>query len=233
MNQSADGIPPEFRSLLKGFRNLSAWALGAGAPFAAGLANLSPPWPSGIVPATAVVELVTLVLVCQLMREVSRTAVTRVLCIGALTFAVLGVLYLYALALYTFVVPTTKERFTKGFECTQDAMVVFGARCPRLGMDDLASAEYEADRLWTPGSIAIVQTGMAAAWASGFVALSTVLGSFLVFHGTGRSDPPPGGRAAATESGIRNTNHQSGSARARRATSKRRVQDAKGSSKPP
>jgi hypothetical protein len=176
------GIPKEFRTLLTGFRNLSAWAVGAGMPFAAGLVTLSPPWPPGIVAATAVVELVVLVLVFQSIRHAPRKVVNRVLWIGAIVFGALCLVYLAGLSRYTFATRTTHERFVKGLECTQDALKVYGPKCPDLDGDDLAAATYEADRLWTNASIAIVRVGLVAVWSSAFVALATVLGSFLVFQ---------------------------------------------------
>jgi membrane protein implicated in regulation of membrane protease activity len=66
-----------FKDLLKEFRGLSAWAVGAGVavPFAAALASLSPPWPPGVVIVTAIVELVALVLVYQFLKSARRRTI--------------------------------------------------------------------------------------------------------------------------------------------------------------
>jgi hypothetical protein len=186
MSRFPDSIPAGFRRLLRGVGTLSTWAAGATVPFAAGFATLAPPWPPGIVPTTTIVEIVTLALVYHFLRPASFGRTKRLLLLGALALGVLSLIYLYLLSLYTFVTPTTHERFVKGFECTQDALMVFGAKCPRLSMDDLASAEYEADRLWTPSSIALVRTALVATWSAIFVVLYVILGSFLVHWASAR-----------------------------------------------
>jgi hypothetical protein len=182
VNRADNGIPVGFRTLLKGFRNLGILGVGAGVPFAASLASLSPPWPPGIVGATAIVELVTLVLLYHNLHNASRRVTTFFLSMGAVCFGIFCVAYLAGLSLMTFTIPASGERFNKGFECTQNAFLVFGRKCPWLGMDELASAEYEAERLWTLRSILVSQVGLVGTWTCAFVALATILGAFLVSH---------------------------------------------------
>jgi hypothetical protein len=173
-----------FKLLLKEFHGLSLWAVGGSlaVPFGARLADLSPPWPPGIVPVTAVVELLTLVVVFQFFKTAKRRVVNRVLILSIALFAVTSVVYLSAISYYTYEVPTTKERFLKGYECTPDAQLVFTTRCPDLGLDELITAEYEAERLWTRKSIAVTRTGLVLVWSLVFVALSSALGGFLCYQ---------------------------------------------------
>jgi len=174
----------DFKLLLKEFRGVSVWAVGGSlvVPFAASLTDLSPPWPSGIVPVTAIVELLALVLVFQFFRNARRQVINRVLLLSVLPLALASVVYLGAVSYFTYQVPTTKERFVKGYECTPDARLVFRERCPDLGLDELKTAEYEAERLWTRKSIAITRTSLASLWSLVFVALSFALGSFLCYQ---------------------------------------------------
>jgi hypothetical protein len=173
----------DFKLLLKEFRGLSLWAFGGSlvVPFAANLADLSPPWPPGIVPVTAVVELLTLVLVFHFCRKAKHRRISLVLAVSAAVFAISGVVYLSGVSYFTFKTPNTKERFIKGYECTPDAQLVFKERCPDLGMDELETAEYEAERLWTRKSIAVTRTALTTIWSLVFVALSVALGSFLQY----------------------------------------------------
>lgn len=173
----------DFKLMLKEFRGLSLWAFGGAltVPFAADLGDLSPPWPPGIVPVTAVVELIALVLVFHFCREAKSRTVSLVLALSAALFAISGIVYLSGVSYFTYEVPTTKARFVKGYECTPDAQLVFKNRCPDLGIDELKTAEYESERLWTRKSIAITRTSLATLWSVVFVALSVVLGSFLQY----------------------------------------------------
>ncbi len=174
----------DFKKLLKEFRGLSIWAVGGGlvVPFAASMVDLSPPWPSGVVAVTALIELVALVLVFQFFKTASRRVTNRILILSLTMFVATGVVYLAAISYYTYQVPTTKERFVKGYECTADARLVFENRCPDLGLDELQTAEYEAERLWTRKSIAVTRTVLVLVWLMAFVALSVALGGFLNYQ---------------------------------------------------
>lgn len=173
-----------FKDLLKEFRGVSAWAVGGSVavPFVAALASLAPPWPPSIVLVTAVAELVALIYVYQFLRKARRKTIDRVLAVSGLLLVILGAAYLLAVSLYTYEVPTTKERFVKGYLCTSDAIAVFKDKCPDLGLDELKTAEYDADRLWTGRSIAVTRLTLVALWLSSFAALSSLVGSFLVYQ---------------------------------------------------
>ena len=175
-----------FKELLKEFRGLSLWAVGGSVvvPFAAALAALSPPWPPSIVFVTAVAELVALIYVYQFLKDAKRKSINKILALSGLLVAVFAAIYLVAISLYTYEVPTTKERFVKGYQCTHEAATVFKDKCPDLGLDELKTAEYDADRLWTPHSIAMTRLTIVGLWLAVFVALSVLVGSFLVYQMT-------------------------------------------------
>ena len=186
-----------FKELLKEFRGLSVWAVGGSVavPFAAALVSLSPPWPPAIVLVTAIAELVALIYVYQFLRKAKRRTINRTIAAGGLALVVLGGVYLAAVSLYTYEVPTTKERFVKGYVCTEDAAAVFKQKCPDLGLDELKTAEFDADRLWTSHSIAATRLAIVGLWIAAFVALSVLVGSFLVYQlqvpGTRRRSAKP------------------------------------------
>jgi len=175
-----------FKELLKEFRGLSAWAVGGSVavPFAAALAALSPPWPPAIVLVTAIAELVALIYVYQFLKMSKRKSIDRIMVGSGLLLVVFGSVYLFAISLYTYEVPTTKERFVKGYRCTSEASLVFKDKCPDLGVDELKTAEYEAERLWTAQSIATTRMSIVALWIATFVALTVLVGGFLVYQMT-------------------------------------------------
>lgn len=180
----------DFEQLLKNFQKLAAWgAGGAAVPIAAHLVALSPPWPAGIAAITSTIELISLVFVYQFLKSARKRRVNRVLIASAIILAVSGLGYLMLNSIYTFEVPTTKERFVKGYECTANARAVFKDKCPALDLDDLAKATYEAERLWTAQSIATMRAALVTLWLIVFIALSVVLGSFIVFQ-SGNSPRP-------------------------------------------
>ena len=173
-----------FKELLKEFRGLSLWAVGGSiaVPFSASLAALSPPWPPAIVLVTAVAELAALIYVYQFLKKARRKTINRTLRVSGLLLVIFGAVYLVAVSLYTYEVPPGRERFVKGYQCTSDAAAVFPDKCPDLGLDELKTAEYDADRLWTSRSIAITRLSIVALWLGSFTALSVLVGSFLVYQ---------------------------------------------------
>jgi heme/copper-type cytochrome/quinol oxidase subunit 4 len=175
----------DFKRLLTEFRGLSTSTVGTTVvvPFAAALADLSPPWPKGIVLVTAIVELLVLVLVFQFLRTAARKRVIDAVLVAAvLLLAGVSVAYLWQVSLYTYEVPTTGERFVKGDECTPEAKLLYSAKCPDLGKDELSGAKFAAELLWTRRSVAAVRLRLVLLWTAAFVALSAALGSFLVYQ---------------------------------------------------
>lgn len=177
------GLDP-FKRLLAEFGGLSIWATGAAVavPFAAALVDLSPPWPPGIVLVTGIAELLVLALVYQSFSTAGRRRIQRVMIRAIVGLALAALAYLVLLSLFTYEVPTTGERFVKGFECTPAASAVFAEACPDLGREELRTAEFEAENLWTRGSIATMRVLLVVLWSATFVRLSLALGSFLVFQ---------------------------------------------------
>jgi len=68
----------------------------------------------------------------------------------------------------------------KGFTCTPEARLLYQDKCPYLGVDELQTAEYEADRLWTASSVAVAKVSLVGVWLSGFIAMAIFVGSLLI-----------------------------------------------------
>ena len=193
----------EFRSVLKDFKSLSGWTLGAGlgAPFLAALGSLAPPpWPKQITLVTAVMDLVVLVLVFQFFASSSRKRVNRTMAVAALVLAIVAVTYVFVFLRYTFVIPSDNSRIVKGFVCTEAAAVVFGEDCGDNPGEKLALMEYKPAKLWTTSSIDRITQTLAALWLLSFCALSTVIGLFIVFQ---RRQKRPAGAARHRRVGLR------------------------------
>jgi hypothetical protein len=173
----------KFHKLLKEFTRLSAWVLPTAgiSPVIATLVGLNPPWPQKLplTVATSMAVLVMLVAVFQFMTARSKRQVNQVmaasLVLGAL--AALGYFALFAALVYQ--TPVTGEAFSKGFQCTRNAVQLFGEKCPWLDLDELKSAEYEATRLWTLPSIIASRLSLLTGWFAMFSFFSVYLGAFL------------------------------------------------------
>jgi hypothetical protein len=122
------------------------------------------------------------VFVFQFLRTASRKRINTVLIAGAVLLVGSTLVYFSLFSYFTYTTPGKKVRMVKGFVCTPMAAKVYKDACPDLGMDELNQAEYEAERLWTRSSILIARLGLTAFWLLTFLALSVILGSFLVYQ---------------------------------------------------
>ena len=167
--QRAASARPAWRAAFPYFA-LLALAL----PFAAARAGFTPPWPHGVQIITALVEGALIVGLTLVLRHVSVGAVKRGIIASTLLLAVCAVAYLGMGSAFTYVTPATGEHWVKGYVCTSDAMLLYKDKCPFLGNDELRGAEYEAERLWTVPSIAVVKVTLASLWFLAFVSIAAL-----------------------------------------------------------
>jgi hypothetical protein len=173
-------------------RNPSTWAIVALLVLAtaAGFAGFAPPWPPGAGPIAGVLAAIAFVALDQRLRghgassnsttaasAANRSAIAsaanRVVIASAVVLVLAACGYLAASSEYVFAAPNN-DRFVKGFACSPDALLLYKDKCPNLGLDELRGAEYEAERLWTEQSIAIVRVALDALWCLTFVALAAL-----------------------------------------------------------
>jgi len=148
-------------------------------PLLGAAASLAPPWPPHVGIITAGIAALSLAIAGHRLRGAGPAPAKRYVVAGGAVLAVAGALYLALSSALTFEAPTTKERFAKGFVCTAEAELVYPGKCPSLGIDELRSAEYEAERLWTGRSVAIVKSGLVALWLATFIAMATAIAGLV------------------------------------------------------
>jgi hypothetical protein len=148
-------------------------------PFAAALAVMAPPEPGGAAPITAILVGAAVALSYQLLERLGPTARRWLTGLAIALTVVSAAGYLAGVSLYTYETPKHDRLFARGTECSADAKAVFAAKCPALGPDELASAQYEAGYLWTTKSIGLVEAGLAALWFAAFLGLSALVAAFL------------------------------------------------------
>ena len=149
MPQTRSGLAL-FRNFLQQYRQLILVAVGAGAvPLVAGLASLTPAWPSGIAFVTAVAQLVVLALVFQLLRSASPS--------GSESRSWYGVRRPMwpADGLFRSIVPVHIHRARlKGALHQRICLYVgsagrFRQRMPASRINQLRQAEFEEELVWT------------------------------------------------------------------------------------
>jgi hypothetical protein len=70
----------------------------------------------------------------------------------------------------------------RGFACTPDATSLYGASCPFLEEVQIADAEFEDDRLWTPLGLLGSRLALLICWVGAFAALVNIFAAFVVFQ---------------------------------------------------
>jgi hypothetical protein len=163
----------------------NALAVGGGlaTPALGSLAAIAPPWPPGVAFLSTVVVAVTIAVAFQVLRSRTATAMRRTFLASALLLGLASATYLLAVSFFVYQTPTTKERWAKGYTCTPEAVLLYKDKCPNLGVDELRGAEYEAERLWTASSVAVVKVSLVALWLLALIALAIQIGNFLAQHG--------------------------------------------------
>lgn len=172
-----------FKSILEEYGGLAAWTVGIGAaPFVAMFASLAPPWPIDIAPLTAVAQLAVLVLIYQLLNTSPKRVINRVVVSSFCGVFAIGLIYIAILLNFTYQPQDSARRQARGFACTQIAETQYPDKCPFLGWDELNEVEYNPARLWTEGSIIAVETTLLVIWTIAFMAITTLLGSFVIYQ---------------------------------------------------
>ncbi len=167
--------PPPITPLARRLRVFAAFAVVFALPAGAAAAGIEPPWPAGIWIETAALGGAVVAAARALLRSARPAARIRAIAVAGVLLVVSASGYLFASSAYVYEVPKTSIRLAKGFVCTAEGQRVYKDKCPNLGLDELREAEYEAERLWTAQSIAIVQIVLLLLWSFAFAALAVLV----------------------------------------------------------
>lgn len=174
---------------LKDFRNFFASFLsivGAGVAATAlvlvtALVGLAPPWPPAIVQITAIAQLLVLVFVFQNLKSAARRTVNSRMKLSLVLMVVFSISYLGLHSLLYFDRPDGTGAL-RGMACSPDALSIYGSSCPFLERMQIADAEFEADRLWTPLGLLASRLSILVLWVGAFSALVNIFAAFVVFQ---------------------------------------------------
>lgn len=178
---------------LKDIAKILAFAAGVAAlPLMLAFAKLQPPWPPAIEYVSAAFVMMAALVMWEWGRS-ARRSVRRGLMIAGMLLTVLGAgAYLPLYSMFVQLVPDSGDRLIKGLTCMPDAQRIFPGHCPFLTSDDIASAEWDVERLWTQGSILQVRMMLVAAWLCFTAGLVAFVGAVVVGRPVSR---PPRARA--------------------------------------
>jgi hypothetical protein len=155
-----DAPDPFFREIAK---TLAFGATFASIPLFASMGDLQPPWPTAVAYVSAALILLGALLARELGRGMTERRRKTMLLLAAL-LTVLGLfayLYLYS----QLVVPLDNgSRIIRGFACNADALATYPDECPYLTKDDLKRAGYQADLMYTAGSLTAAKLLLVASW---------------------------------------------------------------------
>ncbi|WP_137153720.1 hypothetical protein [Rhizobium sp. FKL33] len=185
----------DFSDLLKRYGQTILWITGSSVvlPAAAYNVEILPPWPSGGVLITAILQLVVMAVIFQFTQLARRRVVTWAIGMAFILLVSLSFGYFYFLSTLTFTGGPARERQVKGFECSAEALSIpkYATKCPEL-TDQLIATASKADDLWTSQSITKARMLLLALWLAAYGFFSAILVLLITFQSTQRGRFLPG-----------------------------------------
>lgn len=172
----------DFRDYFTSFLGIVAAGVASSAlVLAASLVKILPAWPGGVLQITAIAQLIVLVFVYQKLEKAPRNRIERTMSIALAFLLLTFALYMSMHSMLIFSMPNG-EFGTRGFVCTIDAKLLFNDSCPFLQLEQIGTANFEADRIWTPLGLMVSRMTILIFWISAFVSLVNLLAAFVVFQ---------------------------------------------------
>jgi hypothetical protein len=181
----ADGFE-RFLQVLNDYKSLSLWVAGGAAaiPFVAQFVGVEPPFPEGVAPITAVLQLVALAITFHFVSQKSRAFVNGLMMRTALLIVALILAYMILFSSFVIVIGPD-QTLVRGFTCTAEALAQFRSECPFLSRESVASALYIEEDLWTFGSLVASRLSLFFVWLAFFLAISVFFAAFITYQRKG------------------------------------------------
>lgn len=172
----------EFKETLTDFRQLGSLAikLAIAAPLADIGLNLGPPPKNSVAILTSLMEFAAIVWVFHFWHdaEARKLNVRMKAALALFCFGILGSLIL--LQRFTVLPGQGRERVIEGITLRPDVRLLLG---PSYAPEDaLRDSEYDPDKVWTSGSVAVLRTIVTAVWLLTFVSLAVYLTTFILLQ---------------------------------------------------
>ncbi len=146
--------------------------------------SLQPPWPQGSTYITAFVELAA-IFTCFFVPIKTKLILRRVQVSLFVTLIILFGLYFLLYSMFVFPSLNEGDFIVAGFSCSQEALQyvapALNQTCPFLSEEILAAAQYDAEKVWTPASVRIMEFTIFFCWSSFFIVSTLLFGVTLAF----------------------------------------------------
>ena len=150
---------------------------------------LQPPWPTSSTYITSFFELAIIITSffshIKTKKDLRRRQIIFLTAAGILFFS-----YFTLYSLFVHDVPVGGRHIIAGCTCSQQATLFIGPSlgqdCPFLGEEALAAAGYQAEVVWTPFSIRIMEVAIFSIWSAFFMIITYLLAITIRFAGKTR-----------------------------------------------
>lgn len=179
---NSDDQLQEFKDWVRATNGLVLWSVGAGifGALVGYFVELTPPWPDYVTPITCAVVLLVFMYVFLSYRRTSRLRARRDFLRAALCLVTFLIVYLFFDSTFVFEANASDVRLVTGYRCTIEAAEQF-ANCPFLTLDQVASAQFDPDLLWTKSSLSIVRLAIFLNWIGFFCSFVFAVALFVLY----------------------------------------------------
>jgi hypothetical protein len=184
---AATGAFAEFLAALRSVRLVATAGSASLSPVILAFAGIAPPWPAAIVKLTTMLALFLSMLNFYSLLDNKNASPKRRAMLSAVLCCVLLPVYLVALDLFTFKIPTTGETEIVGCGYTADALLVARANhfddgfgCPGSYERMLEAAQYNPYEIWGKLSLGIVPVVIVMLWLIVVTSISIGMTSLAV-----------------------------------------------------
>jgi hypothetical protein len=172
----------EFREVFADFKGTASLAMkGALAvPLVAAWVNLGPPPKQLVALLTPLAQLLALIWVFHFWGRLPAKRLDRRMKASLAGFCLLGVLSLFLNHQFTYTRGDGVAPLVEGFQIRQDVLPVL--RADYTAEDALRGSQFDAEEIWTKGSVAVMRVTLPGFWVTSYVCLSVYLAAFIISH---------------------------------------------------
>jgi hypothetical protein len=192
----------EFKDVLKNFRELGSFAIKG--TVALPLLNLwlkvGPPPTAAISALTSAMEFLAVMWVFHFWHLTPAKRLDTRMRVSAAVFCVALILSGVLIEGFTTRPPPARDRLVLGCVLRADVQPLINATY--TPSDALRDAEYEPQRVWTPGSIVFIHVVLIASWLIAFVSVSLFLSIFIIQQKRRQAATQSAGRTPARKRSV-------------------------------
>jgi len=171
-----------FLSLLADFRQMTSLALKGVlvGPAIAAMARLAPPPEYSVTSATVLVQFASIIWLFQFSPVNNQSKLQRQMKRAAVVFVVCAIVCFFLTEQFTVSIGHSRKRVVIGWKVRPEVQAI--TTPAYTAFDALRGYEYDADRVWTTGSIMVMWVALVLTWMLTFAALTMYIGYFILLQ---------------------------------------------------